>query len=105
MFYNRSCNSIRLFNVNGVISFKKRNSLQMKYNITQHLNIFILIFTIFLLFSFQCTAQNLPISKYGVHFVNRIALYNNTTKDSLKKMTDLQSFMPDIVIDLRYATT
>src|SRR5260221_9568874 len=76
----------------------------MKYNITQQWNIFALIFSIFLSYPSLCSAQNLPVSKYGVHFIKDIESYRATiANDNLKKMTNLQ-VIPGIVLDLRYAT-
>ena len=78
----------------------------MKYNIVQHLNIFKCIAAIFLLCSFSSKAQQAAASKYGVEYIKSIELYRQSVaKDSLKKMTDLQAAIPDIVLDLRYATT
>jgi len=77
----------------------------MNYKIIQHLNIFTCIIAIFLVYPETCTAQGLPISKYGVAFINNIEIYNKTiTNDSLKRMTDLQASIPNIILDLRYAT-
>jgi D-alanyl-D-alanine dipeptidase len=77
----------------------------MNYNITQQRNICAWIFSIFLSYPSACFAQNLAISKYGVHFVKNIETYHETiVNDSLKKMTNLQSAVPCIVLDLRYAT-
>ncbi|MBS1599874.1 MAG: M15 family metallopeptidase [Bacteroidetes bacterium] len=77
----------------------------MKYNITQQMNIWAWIFSIFLSYPSACFAQNMEVSKYGVHFVKTIEAYHESIlNDSLKKMTNLQSVIPNIVFDLRYAT-
>jgi D-alanyl-D-alanine dipeptidase len=76
----------------------------MKYNIIQHLNISAWVAFIFFICAFNGAAQDLPLSKYGVHLINAISLYRETTeKDSLQKMADLQALIPGIVVDLRYA--
>jgi D-alanyl-D-alanine dipeptidase len=81
------------------------NPLQMKYNITQHRNIYAWIFSIFLLHPSICIAQNQEVSKYGVHFIKTVESYRITVAhDSLKKMTNLQTTIPGVVLDLRYAT-
>ncbi|HTQ64804.1 MAG TPA: M15 family metallopeptidase [Puia sp.] len=78
----------------------------MGYNIIQHLNIFKCICAIFLLVPNLSNAQTQAVSKYGVEYIKTIELYRQTlANDSLKKMTDLQSSVPGIVLDLRYATT
>jgi D-alanyl-D-alanine dipeptidase len=77
----------------------------MKYNIAQRKNIPAWIFSIFLSYPFASFAQNMEVSKYGVHFIKSIDSYRITvTNDSLKKMTNLQSAVPGILLDLRYAS-
>ena len=77
----------------------------MIYNITQQRNICAWIFSIFLSYPSACLAQKQEISKYGVHFIKTIEAYRETTaNDSLKKMTNLQELIPNIILDLRYAT-
>jgi len=77
----------------------------MKYNITQRGNIYAGIFSIFLLCSSACFAQQLEVSKYGVPVIRKAKVYAETVeRDSNKKMTNLQELIPDIVLDLRYAT-
>jgi len=51
-------------------------------------------------------AQNpsLPLSKYGVPVLSDVKIYQNTVaSDSNKQMVDLKAFIPNIVLDLRYA--
>lgn len=77
----------------------------MKYNITQHRNIYAWIFSIFLSYPSVCFSQEPSLSKYGVLVVKSIETYHKTiANDSLKTMTNLQSLIPNIELDLRYAT-
>lgn len=78
----------------------------MKYNIIQHLNISAWITGIFFIALSAGRAQELPVSKYGVHLINSVNEYRETARrDSLKKMVDLQALIPNILLDLRYAGT
>jgi D-alanyl-D-alanine dipeptidase len=53
----------------------------------------------------QLRAQETSISKYGVPVLNKLAEYQlSVHNDSAKKMVELQTLMPGIVYDLRYAT-
>jgi D-alanyl-D-alanine dipeptidase len=76
----------------------------MQYNIIQHLNIFVWNAFIFFIVHGECIAQDQQVGKYGIFPVSSIVAYKESIRlDSLKKMTDLQSAIPDIVLDLRYA--
>jgi len=60
----------------------------------------IIFFTTY--FSF---AQTIPVNKYGLQVVEDIELYKKIIeKDSNKILVDLEKFIPDIVLDIRYAT-
>ncbi|HTQ29342.1 MAG TPA: M15 family metallopeptidase [Puia sp.] len=77
----------------------------MRYNIVHGLNISASLRIIFLIVTINASAQEMPFSKYGVPLVNSTSIFLETVKkDSLKKMVDLESSIPGIVLDLRYAT-
>lgn len=58
----------------------------------------------FLLCSVPLFAQNLPVSAYGLKYINSIALYQKSlVNHPEKKMVSLAS-IPGIIFDLRYAT-
>ena len=77
----------------------------MKYNIIQHLNISASVLIIIFVNIHAGEAQDFQVSKYGVHFIKSFDSYRKTIAlDSLKRMTDLQSIIPDLVLDLRYAS-
>lgn len=76
----------------------------MKYNIIQRVNKSPLITIIFFALYISSCGQDLQRSKYGIYFIQSVESYRKTVSaDSLKKMTDLQSSIPGIVLDLRYA--
>lgn len=53
----------------------------------------------------QLRAQETSVSKYGVSVINKLSEYQlSVHKDSVKTMVELQTLMPGIVYDLRYAT-
>jgi D-alanyl-D-alanine dipeptidase len=53
----------------------------------------------------QSHGQETSVSKYGVAIINKINEYQlSVHKDSANKMVELQTLMPGIVYDLRYAT-
>jgi zinc D-Ala-D-Ala dipeptidase len=53
----------------------------------------------------QLRAQVTNVSKYGVPVINKLAEYQlSVHNDSSKKMVELQTLLPGIVYDLRYAT-
>lgn len=69
--------------------------------ILQGFRIFIVLF-LFIFCSTFTSAQN----KYGVTVIdNKEAYKRSIVQDSSKRMVELRSLMPDIVYDLRYATT
>jgi zinc D-Ala-D-Ala dipeptidase len=79
--------------------------MKMKYNIVHDMNIFALTCIIFLFPFTKGDAQEITISKYGVPVIHSLSYYHETAnKDSLKTMIDLGSFIPGILLDLRYAT-
>ncbi|HSC39337.1 MAG TPA: M15 family metallopeptidase [Chitinophagaceae bacterium] len=46
----------------------------------------------------------LPLSKYGVPVLSDVKFYQSTViSDSNKQMTDLKTFIPNLVLDIRYA--
>jgi zinc D-Ala-D-Ala dipeptidase len=77
----------------------------MKYNIIQGFNILASTATIFFVAASSCSGQGITTSSYGVAVINSVATYRQTVQDSsFKKMVDLRTFIPHIVLDLRYAT-
>ncbi|MCS3800397.1 M15 family metallopeptidase [Niastella sp. OAS944] len=53
----------------------------------------------------QLRAQETSVSKYGVPVINKLTEYQlSVHKDSVKTMVELQTLVPGIVYDLRYAT-
>jgi D-alanyl-D-alanine dipeptidase len=78
----------------------------MKYKIIRWLNFQSVATLILLSASCLSHAQDTVISKYGLPIINSIRSYKETVKkDSLNRMVDIQSLIPTIVIDLRYAST
>ncbi|MFI5155639.1 MAG: M15 family metallopeptidase [Chitinophagales bacterium] len=78
----------------------------MRYNIIQHLNILVCGLCIFFTLTQHALAQELSLSKYGTMTVNSMTTYRETTgSDSLKKMADISAYIPNIILDLRYAGT
>lgn len=60
------------------------------------------ILSLFLFFHSATQAQN----EYGVSVINNKDSYKRSiAQDSLKKMVELRTLVPDIVYDIRYATT
>ena len=66
------------------------------------------IYTIAILIFFHVTqlhAQETGVSKYGVSTLSKLTEYQlSVHNDSAKRMVELQTLMPGIVYDLRYAT-
>ena len=53
----------------------------------------------------QLHGQETSVSKYGVPVINKLSEYQvSVQKDSTHKMVELQTLIPGIVYDLRYAT-
>ena len=51
-------------------------------------------------------SQQIPKNKYGLPVVNDVKLYNELVAvDSNKKMIDLQTMIPALAMDVKYATT
>jgi D-alanyl-D-alanine dipeptidase len=59
---------------------------------------------IFLLIFSPISAQNLPVSPYGMEFINSISLYNKSLVGQPEKQMISLSQIPGIILDLRYAT-
>jgi D-alanyl-D-alanine dipeptidase len=77
----------------------------MKYNIIQRVNILVWNAFIFFVIPLNVTSQDAKAGKYGIYAINDMDTFKETTKkDGMKKMTDLQSAIPGIVLDLRYAS-
>lgn len=50
-------------------------------------------------------AQEIPKNRYGLPVVSNVALYQDQIKkDSAKELIDLEKFIPNLFIDVRYAT-
>lgn len=66
------------------------------------------MFTIAVLLIFaniSVTAQEVPENQYGLKVVNEIELYKELVDaDSSKKLVDLEKHIPEVDIDIRYAT-
>jgi D-alanyl-D-alanine dipeptidase len=78
----------------------------MRYNIIQRLNIIPIALTILSTWAFAGFAQNAASADTGLKVVASIESYRETVmKDQNKKMVDIQKTIPNIVLDLRYATT
>ena len=59
-----------------------------------------------LLLAACASAPAVPANKYGLHVVPDVAAYEKTVAaDPNTRLVDLQSFVPGIVLDIRYATT
>jgi len=78
----------------------------MKYNIIQRSYILLGCCIIFWSSSLQSQGQSLPVSKYGLEFINTLDIYHSmVAADTLQKMVNLQKKIPNITLDLRYAST
>lgn len=63
------------------------------------------IFMVLSLFIFNCIGT-LAQNKYGIYVIeNKDSYKRSVAQDSSKQMVELRSLIPDIVYDLRYATT
>jgi zinc D-Ala-D-Ala dipeptidase len=63
----------------------------------------ILIFAV--LFCVHCYPQEVSLNKYGLPVVDNIKLYfNQVQSDSTKLLVDLEDFIPEVEIDIRYAS-
>jgi D-alanyl-D-alanine dipeptidase len=58
---------------------------------------------IFLTFSFLLPAQKLPVSAYGLTYINTIPLYKESLRNHPEKQMVSLKNIPGIVLDLRYA--
>jgi D-alanyl-D-alanine dipeptidase len=68
-------------------------------------NIFVWNAFIFFVIPLNVLSQEVKPGKYGIYAINNMDTFKVTIKkDSMKKMTDLQSAIPGIVLDLRYAS-
>ena len=75
----------------------------MRYNITQGLNILFITATIFFASAYYSVAQNVQDS--SLHVIKTLEEYQQTIKtDPNKRMINIEKFIPDIDLDLRYAT-
>jgi len=58
-----------------------------------------------LLFPVLSIAQDIPVNEYGLPVVNSVELYQQrVAQDSSRALVNLEQFIPDIVLDIRYAT-
>ena len=57
----------------------------------------------FLIYSFGVFAQKLPVSPYGLTYINTIPLYKASLRNHPEKQMVSLSNIPGIVLDLRYA--
>ena len=57
----------------------------------------------FLLYSFGICAQKLPISSYGLTYINTVQLYKESLQNHPEKQMLSLSNIPGVVLDLRYA--
>lgn len=70
---------------------------------TRYISLLIILFFFHGGYSF---AQKTAVSKYGVPVIDKVSVYQESIhNDSSKKMVELRTVIPDIVYDLRYATT
>jgi D-alanyl-D-alanine dipeptidase len=75
----------------------------MRYNITQGSNILFITATIFFTSAYYSVAQNVQDS--SLHVIKNIAEYQETIKaDSSNQMINVKKLIPDIDLDLRYAS-
>ncbi|HSZ85925.1 MAG TPA: M15 family metallopeptidase [Puia sp.] len=75
----------------------------MRYNITQGLNILFITTTIFFADTYCCVAQNVQDS--SLHAIKTLEEYQQTIKtDSNKQMINVEKLIPNIDLDLRYAS-
>jgi D-alanyl-D-alanine dipeptidase len=75
----------------------------MRYNITQGLNILFITATIFFADAYYCGAQNVQDS--SLYVIKNTEEYQQTMKiDSNKQMINIEKLIPNIDLDLRYAT-
>jgi D-alanyl-D-alanine dipeptidase len=89
-----------------VRAVKRQKNKEMNENIIKRLNSILIIASTILLNAFQSSAQQTNISKYGLPVITSASQYRESVlKDSMKKMIDLQSAIPNIDLDLRYAGT
>src|SRR6266516_3821398 len=52
------------------------------------------------------TASHIPANRYGLNVVPDAATYERQVRtDPDKRLVDLQTFIPGVVLDIRYATT
>jgi zinc D-Ala-D-Ala dipeptidase len=58
----------------------------------------------FLLCNYHDFAQNLPVSPYGLKYINSIALYEKSLVNHPEKQMISLAGIPGIILDLRYAT-
>ena len=78
----------------------------MVYKIAQHLNKFACLLLIFFMQANIAFSQDMRRTSTGLTIVNNVkALRETTQSDSLKRMVDLQELIPDLSLDLRYAST
>lgn len=77
----------------------------MIYKIALQRNILLLFMLIFFHLH-ELTAQEPGVKRYGVAVIDQLSLYRQQVQaDSSKKMVELQSLMPQLQYDLRYAST
>lgn len=68
-------------------------------------NLFIFVLLAEFLFTANSFSQDVP-NKYGLTVISDTALYHQSIRlDSTKELVDLQTLIPDLVPDVRYATT
>lgn len=60
---------------------------------------------VFLLVFGSLSGQNLPISAYGMQYINNITQYNKSLTGNPDKQMISLSRIPGVILDLRYATT
>ncbi len=68
--------------------------------------LFIILLCVFFFDAAHCVSQNISVNKYGLEVVSKKKVYiAEVQHDSTKHLIELKSLMPNVVYDLKYATT
>ena len=73
-------------------------------NLLQRIVLFFLIISLWT--RVPCSAQSNVVNKYGLTVMGDISDFNNSIySDSNKRMINILNCLPEVILDLRYATT
>lgn len=71
-----------------------------------HQSVKLALFLFLAVFPFWLTAQKKPLNPFNLPLIDNLKMYDSLVKtDSNQRLVDLEKFIPELQLDIRYATT